>query len=315
MKVFVTGGTGVLGRPVIRSLVDLGCDVLAASRNGGNDGILRDLGAKPVSVDLYRIESLLPILEGCDAVLHLATSIPKTSDMKTPGAWSENDRLREDATRALVDASLEIKTVKTFIYPSVFFMYSDKGSGWQSADTALLDPPAPLQSTLYAEKNVARFAAENDGHKGVSLRFGVFYGPQSRDTQDMFKMAQKGVVMPLAPLSAYKSLIWIDDAAAAVVAALQHAPSGVYDVAEDEPYTQAQAINAIAKAVGRRKLMKLPRFLLRFALRPEMRRLLARSQRVSSQRFKDLTEWRASIPNQEVGWSRIASQAADQKAA
>ena len=121
--------------------------------------------------------------------------------------------------------------------------------------------------------------------------------------------------MPLAPPSVHKSFIWIDDAASAVLAALQNAPSGLFDVAEDQPFTQVEASDAMAKAVGRKTLIKLPRFLLRFALTPDMRRLLARSQRVTSQRFKDLTGWAPSVPNQEIGWAKIVAASEERIAA
>ena len=308
MKIFVTGGTGVLGQPVIRLLKERGHEVHVLSRSAANRQVLHARGAAPVSCDLYNVERLLPHLEGCDAVLHLATRIPKTAELKSAGAWADNDRLRREATAALVDAALEARTVKSFIYPSVFFMYTDRGDSWQSAGDATLDPPQPLRSTLAAERSVARFAAESDGHRGIFLRFGIFYGPTSRDSRDMISMARRGVTLPLAPPDAYKSMIWIEDAAAAVVAALERAPSGVFDVAEDQPMTQAAARVALARAAGRAQVIALPRGLLRFVLPAEMRGLVARSQRVRSTRFRDVTNWSPEVPNQDVGWARIAAE-------
>ena len=112
--------------------------------------------------------------------------------------------------------------------------------------------------------------------------------------------------MPLAPPSAYRSLIWIDDAASAVVAACDHAPSGIFDVVEDDPSTQAQALAALAHAVGRKSLWTLPRWLLRLFLPADLRELAARSQRISSARFRDATGWRPAVPDQRVGWLRMA---------
>lgn len=306
MKILVTGGTGVLGRPVIQRLVKSGHTVTALGRNPAKMEALRSLGAEPTGASLFDPASLRETMTGCDAVLHLATRIPKTSEMKSATAWADNDRIRAEGTGNLVDAALASGNIRTFIYPSVFFMYPDGGDSWQSAKTAQIDPPQPLQSTLTAENHVTRFAAQNHQNRGINLRFGGFYGPSSRDSQDMFAMAQKGIVMPLASAGTYKSMIWIDDAAAAVMAALNHARSGIFDVAETEPFTQDQAIKALASAVGRRSLFKLPRFLLRFALQPEMRRLLGRSQRVTSQAFRDMTGWQPEVPNQTEGWNRIA---------
>ncbi|WP_282047999.1 NAD-dependent epimerase/dehydratase family protein [Sulfitobacter mediterraneus] len=306
MKVFVTGGTGVLGRPVIRALVNSGHKVVALARSPEKISALRALGAEPAAASLFDPSSLRDNMQGCDAVLHLATRIPKTSDMKSPHAWAQNDCIRKDGTGNLVDAALATGKVKTFIYPSVFFMYGDGGDTWQSAATAELNPPAPLQSTLTAENHVTRFAAHGGENRGINLRFGSFYGPGSRDSQDMLSMARKGIMMPLASGGTFKSMIWVEDAASAMIAALNHAKSGTFDVAETEPYTQDQAIKALAVAVGRRSLFKLPRFLLRFALKPDMRGLLGRSQRITSQEFRDMTGWKPEVKNQTEGWQRIA---------
>ncbi|MBM1634506.1 NAD(P)-dependent oxidoreductase [Sulfitobacter mediterraneus] len=306
MKVFVTGGTGVLGRPVIRALARCGHTIIAMARNPAKMEALRALGAEPIGASLFDPSSLRDGMAGCDAVLHLATRIPKTSDMKSATAWADNDRIRDEGTRNLVDVALASDSVKTFIYPSVFFMYADGRDTWLSAKSAKLDPPTPLRSTLTAENHVARFAAHGSQNRGINLRFGSFYGPSSRDSQEMIAMARKGVVMPLASGGTYKSMIWIDDAASAVIAALNHGQSGTFDVAETEPFTQDQAIKALATAVGRRGLFKLPRFLLRFALHSDMRGLLGRSQRITSQEFSEMTGWQAEVANQTEGWQRIA---------
>ena len=309
MKIFVTGATGVLGRPVVKALVERGADVLALSRSDANRRDIEERSATPVSADLYDADSLAGCLAGCDAVLHLATSIPRASDMKKPDAWATNDRIREQGTRSLVDAALRAGSVRTFIYPSVFFMYGDAGERWQSARDASIKPVGLLNSTLEAEAEVARFAAAAPGNRGVSLRFGSFYGPTSRDSAGQLAMARKGRAIQLAPGHAYKSLIWIDDAVSAMLAALDRAPSGIFDVAEDDPFTQDQAIRALALAVGRRRLFRIPRILLQSVLGPDLRELLGRSQRVTSEEFKEATGWSPQVPDQSVGWRRIAAGA------
>jgi uncharacterized protein YbjT (DUF2867 family) len=76
MKVFVTGATGVLGRPVVRRLVAAGHTVRGLSRSPENAALLRRLGAEPVDADLFDLVSLQMALRDADAVFHLATKIP-----------------------------------------------------------------------------------------------------------------------------------------------------------------------------------------------------------------------------------------------
>lgn len=308
MTVFVTGATGVLGRPVVRMLRNTGHAVRALSRSASNDELLTSLGAEPISSDLFDVDAMAEAMDGCEAVLHLATSIPAAADIKKPDAWTANDRIRRDGTKAIVDAALRSDSIRSVLYPGVSFFYGDNGSDWLDASNAIPEPRGPLKSTLDAEAEIARFDASAEDRRGLVLRFGAFYGPESEASRDAVAMARRGFALQMAAPSAFRSMIWIDDAATAVVAALARAPSGTYDVVEDEPLTQAEAAKALARAVGRNRLMTVPRWLLRFALPGDLRDLMARSHRISNTRFRDATGWWPAVRNQREGWRRMVAE-------
>ena len=92
MKVFITGGTGIMGRRLIPLLRSQGHEVTAPRHADLN---LEDAGA------------LKEALRGMDAAYHLATRIVSGQRTAEPGAWTENDRLRGIVTDLLVDAALE----------------------------------------------------------------------------------------------------------------------------------------------------------------------------------------------------------------
>ena len=303
MRVFITGGTGVLGRWVVRLLVEGGDEVRAFSRSQKNTSTLRALGAEPVEADLFHRESLYQSMKDCDAVLHLATKIPSFGRFRSRAAWEDNDRIRRDGTRNLVDVALELE-VKTLVYPSVCFLYPDGGANW--IDSEKVHPVShPLTlSTMEAEEQVGRFAAFK--RRGVSLRMGAFYGPESAQSQQQLKLARWGFAAAFGVEHAYHSMIWISDAAQAVVCALRRAPSGIYDVVDDEPLQNGENLTELAKAVNRRNLRRMPVWALRWMVGVPIMELLARSQRVANQRFKDSTEWAPQIPSARVGWSMIA---------
>ena len=107
MRVFMTGGTGVLGR-AFRPLAEAeGHQVRAPGRAG---------------LDLFDPAAVSAAMRGVDAVLHLATRIQPLEAMGQPEAWRENDRLRAEASAILVDAALAA-AVKTYIQPTVTFVY------------------------------------------------------------------------------------------------------------------------------------------------------------------------------------------------
>ena len=306
MTVFVTGATGVLGQPVVRLLREAGHGVKAVCRSQCNREVLETLGAVPIEADLFDAVSMARAIDGCEAVFHLATRIPAAADMKKRRIWDTNDRIRRIGMRAVAEAAMRTDGVRSVLYPSISFFYADRGAAWVDASNATIDAARPLVSTLDAEADVARFAASAPDRRGVVLRFGAFYGPTSEQSGQTLAMARKGLAAPLAPPRAYRSAIWIDDAASAVVTAFDNAPSGIFDVVEDEPVTQSEMLAALADAVGRRKLWALPRWLVGLAVPAELRAPLARSQRISNTRFRDVTGWKPAIPNQWEGWSRIA---------
>jgi nucleoside-diphosphate-sugar epimerase len=87
--VFVTGGSGFLGRNLISTLVGQGIHVRALARSAAALGVVADLGAEPVAGDLDAVAPLRAGMEGCDIVFHLAA---RTND------WGRY----EDAYRANV---------------------------------------------------------------------------------------------------------------------------------------------------------------------------------------------------------------------
>ncbi len=306
MDVFVTGATGVLGRATVPLLAAAGDRVRALSRSEKNDETLRCMGAEPVRGDLFDRDSVRAAVTGSDAILHLATKIPAMRRAIRAGAWQENDRIREDGTHNLVDAALAAG-VETFIYPSVIFVYPDGGDRWLDAATTqpVVPPSNILRSTLIAEAEVARFSA--DGHRGVVLRMGAFYGPESVQTRDLVDLARRGLAALLGSSEGYQSSIWIPDAAAAVVAALERAPAGIYDVVDDEPLRRRELKVALAAAVGRRRLLSLPAALVRVG-GGKAGAALSVSQRVSNWRFREATGWAPTVPNARIGLGRLDAE-------
>jgi dihydroflavonol-4-reductase len=70
--VLVTGGTGVVGRPLVERLVADGRDVLALARTQTASDALEALGAKPVHGDVLDAASLKEAVRGCATVFHVA---------------------------------------------------------------------------------------------------------------------------------------------------------------------------------------------------------------------------------------------------
>ncbi len=197
MRILVTGAGGVLGRATVPLLRGAGHEVAAPGR--------RELG-------LFDPAAVAAAVARSDAVIHLATRIPPPEEMDCPAAWHENDRLRRDASRHLVDAALAAGT-QVYVFASVTFLYPPEVEADEA--TPVGQVPEILRSALAGEAEAARFAAA--GRAGVVLRLGLLDGP--------------GTANP-APSAAAGTTLHAADAGRALAAALA-LPGGTFNVCRD----------------------------------------------------------------------------------
>ena len=301
MKVFVAGATGVLGRPTVRALVEAGHEVCGTARGDEKSVLLRSLGAEPVAVDLFDPEAVKTAVGGSEAVVNFATKIPPIMRMRWKGAWKENDRLRTEGSRVLVDAALAAGAA-VYVQESITFMYRDGGDTWLDEDSPLSISWIALQSMVNGERQTERFSAA--GGRGITLRFSGFYAPYARSTLDSVSMARRRLLPVAGDGSNYFSSIHVDDGAAAAVAALD-APAGVYNVTDDEPLRMRDYGRALTDAFGFKPPRRVPKWLFRLVGGGPVKYILS-SQRVSNERFKKTTGWAPKYPTAREGYRQIA---------
>lgn len=298
MDLLVLGATGVAGRSTLRALAAAGHRVRAHARTRDKADLVRSLGATAVAGDAEDTDTLLGWLAGMDAVVDLRVAIPSGGRAMLPFAWREYARLRGVESGRVVAAALEAG-VPLVVHDTVTMVYADGG------DT-LLDEKAPVHSpgalaaNLAAEHHLA--ALTRAGGRGVALRFGHFYGPDDAITRDLVRGARAGHALVLGDPAGWSSAIHTDDVGLAVVAALD-VPAGVYNVVDEEPMRRRDWLALLAESVGRESLKQPPGFLTAVASAPL--KALARSHRVSAQRFRETSGWRPTVPSRRVGWPGI----------
>jgi nucleoside-diphosphate-sugar epimerase len=194
LRLLITGGTGVLGcalRPLAEAA---GHEVAMPGRE---------------ELDLFDPSAVADALRDVDGVLHLATRIRSLDQVSDPDAWLENDRLRGEASRILVDAAIAAGAA-VYVQPTVTFVYPANGP--VTEDTPVDEVLPILRSALDAEQETERFARA--GGRGVVLRLGMLDGPGTWFDQ---------------PMGDFGATLHVHDAGRALLSALS-LPSGIYNV-------------------------------------------------------------------------------------
>ena len=260
---------------------------------------LANQGASAVALDLFDRDAIRRAIVGHDAVANVATAIPRsTLGMFFRRAWKDNDRIREHASSLLVDEALAAG-IRVFIQESFAPIYADAGDRVIAEDAPT--KPAPYnETTLKAETSAERFA--RNGGRGVVLRFAYFYGPNDRFTEDIFNYVARGWLPLLGSPDAYFSTCNHDDAATAVVTALDLA-SGAYNVVDNEPMTHRQFGEALAAIVGVPEPKTPPQWLV--SMTGSMGETMARSLRISNEKLRQFGDWKPQYASAREGWADV----------
>ncbi|HET6639657.1 MAG TPA: NAD(P)H-binding protein, partial [Gemmatimonadota bacterium] len=128
-SIFVTGATGVIGRRLLPLLSAAGHTVTAVGRSPAKRAAIERAGARPIELDLFDSARVREAITGHEVIVNLATHIPPTSRMFFPGAWRENDRIRRDGSRILVEAAIAAGAAR-FVQESFAPMYAEGGEEW-----------------------------------------------------------------------------------------------------------------------------------------------------------------------------------------
>lgn len=301
LKIFIAGATGVVGRRLVPLLVRASHDVTAVSRSDAKALSLRLQGARPIALDLFDKSAVAAAVTRHDVVINIATHIPSGAKAMLPGAFNQNNRIRREVSTNLAEAA-SAAGASRFIQESFAAVYPDRGDEWID-ETVPIEPARYVESVRVAESAADEFTQR--GGTGVVLRFAFFYGPDSSLTLDTVRFVRKGIAPMFGSPEGFMSSLWTDDAAAAVVSALD-VPAGTYNVTDDQPVRRREAFDALAAALGVKRPKPLPPVITR--LSGSVGDTLGRSLRLSNDRFKSASGWRPHVRSVLEGWPLLVSE-------
>ncbi|HUQ03029.1 MAG TPA: TIGR01777 family oxidoreductase [Kofleriaceae bacterium] len=282
--VVVTGATGMVGRPLVKALVDRGDTVIALVRDAAR--ATKALGTAPsiVAAELETPGPWLEQLRGAAAVLHLA------GEPIAGRRWDaqQKQKIRDsrvESTRVIVEG---IAAMPADRRPKA--LVSASGADYYGFANRQLDDDDPVPEAapsgdsflarVCAEWEKEAAAAEALGVRVVRMRTGVVIGP-GEALQKMttpFKLFGGGRI---GSGEQWFSWISLADAVAAYAAAAHDARySGPVNLVAPESTRNRDLARALGKAMGRPSWLPVPAFALKVAVGGELAEYLLEGRRV-----------------------------------
>jgi nucleoside-diphosphate-sugar epimerase len=310
MRVFVAGGTGVIGRRLVPQLVARGHQVTATTTNPGKVGLLQQLGADGVVMDGLDKASVGDAVAAArpDVIVHQMTAINPAHagkpDFKHMDQWfAGTSRLRTEGTDNLL-AAARAAGVEHVVAQSFASFNGIRRGGWVKTEE---DPLDLLEGTAsYPVMLAIRHVEEAVGDVGGTvLRYGGLYGPGATD--DQVELVRKRQFPLVGRGSGYSSWVHLDDAASATVLAVEQQARGTFNVVDDEPAPASEWLPYLAACAGAKKPLRIPVWLARLAAGDVAVIMMTEGRGFSNAKARRELGWQPRYPSWRQGFKEELS--------
>jgi nucleoside-diphosphate-sugar epimerase len=262
VRVFVAGGTGVVGQRLVPQLVANGHQVTATTTGRDRLGLLKELGAEGVVMNGLDAASVREAVARArpDAIVHQMTAIAGKPDMRHMDRWfATTNRLRIEGTDNLL-AAANAAGVSHFVAQSYAAWNGIRTGGWVKTEQ---DPLDVHLGTSAHPNGMAIRHLENVVTKagGAVLRYGWLYGAGATSLLDLVEVVRKRQFPLVGGGTGYTSWVHVDDAARATVLAVEKRANGVFNIVDDEPAPISEWLPYLAACAGAKPPMHVPRWL------------------------------------------------------
>lgn len=223
MRIAITGGTGFVGAAAIDHLLNHGHEVAALARDAGR--LRRADDVRIVEGDVENTTALATLARNADAFVHLAGIT----------------HARRDEDYETVNVAGAVNAAKAAAEAGAKFVHI-------SSMSARMPSVSPYARSKAGSEEAVRAASGNN--PWLALRLPAIYGPGDMVTLDYFKLVKAGLALePRTDPPARASLLYVDDAATAILSAADAAEPGcVYEVGDERP--EGFAWSEIGKLLG-----------------------------------------------------------------
>jgi nucleoside-diphosphate-sugar epimerase len=197
-----------------------------------------------IEADIFEPASLTHLVSGCDALIHVASSIPRADG--TGGDWATYDRIRREGMNNVIAACDRAKI--PLVAQSIAMLHAETQASLQDEQSPLV-ASGRRTPALEAERALAEWHGDYRIVRGAAL-----YGPGTTTDDDWFACYLRGELVAPGDGSDFISPIHVADLAAAFLIVLERAaPRSAWIAADDEPMRYSEVFGIVADLCGQRR--------------------------------------------------------------
>jgi nucleoside-diphosphate-sugar epimerase len=305
MRVFVAGGSGVVGRRLVPRLVARGHVVTATTTRASRLSLLECLGAEAVVMDGLDAVSVGETVARArpDVIVHQMTSLAGVPHLRHFDRWAATNRLRTQGLDHLLAAAAA--TGVSYVVAQSFGAWNGvREGGWVKSEE---DPLEPGTGTKLAEVTQALRHLEDSvvEEGGAALRYGLLYGPGALD--DLAWLVRRREFPLVGGGPGHTSWVHVDDAADATVVAVEQRPRGVFGIVDDEPAPASQWLPHLAACAGARPPLRTSRWPARLPAGEVAVAMTTQGRGFSNAKAKRELGWEPRHPSWRQGFKEMAA--------
>jgi nucleoside-diphosphate-sugar epimerase len=302
MRVFVAGGTGVIGRRLVPQLVARGHQVTATATSAARLGLVAQLGAEGVVMDGLDAMSVGEAVARAapDAIVHQMTALSAAHagkpNLRNPDRFfATTVRLRTEGTDHLL-AAAQAAGVSHIVAQS-FAQSFNGGPVLTEQDRPDLGG-GPMMRRL--EEGVIHVEDVVVKAGGAALRYGALYGPGATD--DQVELVRKRKFPLVGRGAGCFSWVHLDDAASATVLAVEQRATGVFNIVDDDPAPASEWLPYLAACAAAKRPVRVPAWVARLLAGEFAVKLMTEGRGFSNAKAKRELGWQLRYPSWRQGF-------------
>jgi nucleoside-diphosphate-sugar epimerase len=297
MKIFVIGGTGLVGSYLLPRLIKDGNDVYALTRDENKIDKIRNLGAYGILGNIRNAASFKDKMpNNLDIIVLLAMPSVKPGRRMTKKTKEELRKETNDFFRNSMDLAIQYDI--PIILPG--------GTSYKTEKDQIADETWPILRIGLTEigkdtDEMVNNAIKMNNPKVIQLIYGKIYGNGGL-FRFMYDMMKKGRSRIIGNGENYIPNIHANDAASAIIKAFEKMPIGEkLIIADDTPVTQKDFTKFMAKIMNRKQPGHIPGFIIKLILGKDFYEVIRMNCKVSNAKAKSILGWNPEFQSYKEG--------------